>query len=102
MQQVWKGGVLMLLGALVVLGVMLASGHNQAAQARAEAEKGGSPRYTVVETEGHNLLVTDNGTDKLYYYTIDKDAMLGSDLKLRGSIDLKQVGKPVIKIDTVK
>jgi hypothetical protein len=55
------------------------------------------PRYTVIDTEGHNLIVTDNKTEKVYFYTIDKDAKIGSDLKLRGSVDLKQVGKKVIK-----
>ena len=56
----------------------------------------------MVETEGHNLLVTDNQTDILYFYTIDKDAKIGSDLKLRGKIDLKQVGKDVVKPEGVK
>ncbi|HYV34139.1 MAG TPA: hypothetical protein VE988_00460, partial [Gemmataceae bacterium] len=56
------------------------------------------PHYTVVETQGHNLLVTDNKTNKLYFYTIDKDKEIGSDLKLRGSIDLNQVGKPEINV----
>jgi hypothetical protein len=55
------------------------------------------PHYSVVETEGHNLIVTDNKTDMLYYYTIDKDAKIGSELKLRGKADLKQVGKEAIK-----
>ena len=64
------------------------------------AQRGGSmggPRYTVVETEGHNLIVTDNQSNTLYFYTIDKDAKIGSDLKLRGQVDLTQVGKKVIK-----
>jgi hypothetical protein len=56
-----------------------------------------SPRYSVIDTEGHNLIVTDNQTNTLYFYTIDKDAKIGSDLKLRGSVDLTQVGKEVIK-----
>jgi hypothetical protein len=54
-----------------------------------------------VETEGHNLLVTDNQSNTLYFYTIDKDAKIGSDLKLRGSVDLTQVGKPTIATKTV-
>jgi hypothetical protein len=57
---------------------------------------GASPRYSVIDTEGHNLIVTDNQKNTLYFYTIDKDAKIGSDLKLRGSVDLTQVGKPVI------
>jgi hypothetical protein len=60
------------------------------------------PRYSVVETEGHNLIVTDNQTQTLYFYTIDKDAKIGSDLKLRGKVDLKQVGKEVVKPTDVK
>jgi hypothetical protein len=28
---------------------------------------------------------------------IDRDAQVGSDLKIRGSIDLNEVGKPVLK-----
>ena len=55
----------------------------------------------MVETEGHNLLVTDNRAEILYFYTIDKDAKIGSDLKLRGQIDLKQVGKKVITPENV-
>ena len=65
-------------------------------------EMSGIPHYTVVETEGHNLIVTDNHKNALYFYTIDKDAKIGSDLKLRGMVDLKQVGKEVIKPENVK
>ena len=54
--------------------------------------------YSVVMTEGHNLLVTDNGTNKLYFYTIDKDKPIGSPLKLRASVDLTKVGEEEIKI----
>src|SRR5260370_34543167 len=54
--------------------------------------------YTVVMTEGHNLLVTDNGTNKLYFYTIDKDKPIGSPLKLRASVDLANVGQEEIKV----
>jgi hypothetical protein len=69
-----------------------------------QAQRGGgggsaSPRYCVNDTEGHNLIVTDNQSNTLYFYTIDKDSKIGSDLKLRGSIDLTQVGKPVIKLN---
>ena len=54
--------------------------------------------YTVVMTEGHNLLVTDNATNKLYFYTTDKDKPIGSPLKLRASVDLANVGQEEIKI----
>jgi hypothetical protein len=58
----------------------------------------GGAHYTVVMTEGHNLLVTDNGTNKLYFYTIDKDKPIGSPLKLRASVDLTKVGEEEIHI----
>jgi len=74
--------------------------------ARGDAAAGkdvlGGPRYSVVETEGHNLIVTDNQTNTLYFYTIDKDAKIGSEMKMRGMIDLKQVGKEVLKPTNVK
>jgi hypothetical protein len=54
--------------------------------------------YKVVITEAHNLLVTDNATNKLYFYTIDKDQPIGSPLKLRASVDLAQVGEEQIKL----
>ncbi len=54
--------------------------------------------YTVVMTEAHNLLVTDNASNKLYFYTIDKDKPIGSPLRLRASVDLAQVGEQEIKI----
>lgn len=74
------------------------------AEVAAQGGKGTNtgPRYSVVETQGHNLLVTDNNTNTLYFYTIDKDAKVGAELKLRASIDLTQVGKPEIKISESK
>jgi predicted lipoprotein with Yx(FWY)xxD motif len=62
----------------------------------------GAPHYTVVATEGHNLIVTDNHSNTLYFYTIDKDKEVGAELKLRGSVDLNQAGKPEIKPTTHK
>ncbi len=71
--------------------------------AHAQREGGANPRrYTVVATEGHNLIVTDNSSNTLYFYTIDKDKEIGSELRLRGSVDLNQVGKPEIKPTTHK
>jgi hypothetical protein len=65
------------------------------------AEEGGKTapaHYTVVMTEGHNLLVTDDVANKLYFYTIDHDKPIGSPLKLRASINLPDVGREEIKI----
>ena len=59
-------------------------------------------RYTVVESDGTNLLVTDNVANTLYFYVIDREAQVGSELKIRGSIDLNEVGKPVLKPKLVK
>jgi hypothetical protein len=73
-----------------------------ARQAAGRTEEGGgstgAARYAVVMTEGHNLLVTDNASNKLYFYTIDKDKPIGSPLKLRASISLADVGKEEIHI----
>jgi hypothetical protein len=71
-----------------------------ARQQPAEAQGGGpmpAVRYSVSESQGHNLIVADNKTNTLYFYTIDKDKEIGSELKLRASIDLSQVGSPSIK-----
>jgi hypothetical protein len=80
----------------VALGVGIGLTLNHVSPAQGSAEQGGAmanPHYTVVETEGHNLIVTDNQTNQLHFYTIDKGADIGSELKLRGSVDLTQVGK---------
>jgi hypothetical protein len=77
---------------LVLQGVPAA--HGDAVQGDKPAA---GPHYSVVETEGHNLIVTDNKTNTLYFYTIDKGAEIGSDLKLRGSLDLTQIGKDTLK-----
>jgi hypothetical protein len=58
---------------------------------------GGCPHYSVVETQGHNLIVTDNQTNIIYFYTIDKDKEIGSELRLRGHLNLTDVGKEVLK-----
>jgi hypothetical protein len=88
------GGVSLLVGALVLLNRTPVPAVRAAADDKPAAV---SPRYTVLETDGSNLLVTDNGTNTFYFYTIDKDKEIGSELKLRGTIDLKKVGQPVIK-----
>jgi hypothetical protein len=61
-----------------------------------------SPKYSVVETEGTNLLVVDNSTNTMYYYTVDPGKEVGEELHLRGSIDLTEVGKPAIKPKVLK
>jgi hypothetical protein len=94
----------LLLALCVGLVVGLLAAHRAATAVGAAREEGaaGGARYNVVETEGHNLIVTDNKTNTLYFYTIDKDKEIGSELKLRGSLDLSQVGETVLKPKTVK
>ena len=91
-----KSGMLVVAG-MVLLGGVLALTSRTPVQA---VEQGpmptAGPHYTIVETQGFNLLVTDNGTNTVYYYTIDKDKEIGSDLHLRGSVDLSLVVKPDI------
>lgn len=92
-----RTGLLAALIVGVVVGAFVAGSHAPPAFSRAD-DRGamGFAHYNVVETEGHNLIVTDNQTNTLYFYTIDKDKTIGSELRLRGTVDLTQVGKPVL------
>jgi len=100
MKKVWHGVSFVALALVFALALTALLGGRQAALGRAadEAKPGGGPRYSVIETQGHNLLVADNGANKLYYYTTDMDAPIGSPLKLRASLDLTKVGRPEITI----
>ncbi len=95
----WKSGAVLLVALTLVLGVVIGSNLNWAARAGADAA--GGPGYTIVETDGTNLLVTDNKASTVYYYTIEPGGKPGDDLHLRGSADLTQVGKPVIKLTKI-
>jgi hypothetical protein len=86
----------------VLVAAAIALAFFQPVRAQREAAPAGGPRYTVIDTEGHNLIVTDNQSNTLYFYTIEKDKEIGSELKLRGRIDLNQVGKPEIKVSKAK
>jgi hypothetical protein len=88
-------GAVALAVALVALAI---TSHPALGRAPTEGQTAGPAHYSVVMTEGHNLLVTDNSANKLFFYTIDKDAPLGSPLKLRASMDLTKVGQEEIKI----
>lgn len=99
----WKNGVLACVGVVLIAGALVLV--NRGPVHGEEGGKGGTssgPRYTVVETQGHNLLVTDNSTNTVYFYTVEKDEKVGADLKLRASVDLTQVGKDVVKIKAAK
>ena len=82
--------------AVFIAGVVLLVSRPVPASSTVDEAKAGSPHYTVVETEGHNLVVTDNASNTLYFYTVDKGKPPGSEMKLRGKVDLNQVGKPTI------
>src|SRR5437588_5981051 len=97
----WKTRLSLLLAAVLAVAAVIALTRVQPARADRDAAPAGGPRYSVVETEAHNLIVTDNQTSTLYFYTIEKDAAIGSELKLRGSIDLTQVGRSEIKPKTI-
>ncbi len=88
--------VLGVLLAGVVVGLVLYQASNGTALGQGKGGAAASPRYTVVETEGHNLIVTDNQKNTLYFYTVNKEAPVGSPLYLRGSVDLTQVGGATI------
>jgi hypothetical protein len=60
----------------------------------ADNAQAGFPDQTVVSSDGTNLVVTDNRAHKVYYYSLDDDEEFGAHMKLRGKIDLAQIGKP--------
>jgi hypothetical protein len=95
----WKSGMLFVVGAFVVAGALLLT-NRETVQGQGGGGKGGMGGpggYSVVSTDGAHLIVTDNAAAKLYFYAIDKDGKVGDDLKLRGSLDLKDVGKASMK-----
>jgi hypothetical protein len=96
----WKNRMPMVVGATLLVVALIVMARSQPAQAERAEAAGTASRYTVIETQGFNLLVTDNTTNKLYYYATDKDVPVGSPMKLRASLDLTQVGKEEIKITT--
>ena len=83
-------------GVALLLGAALGISISQPRHATAQQPDGQVPRYTVVHTEGTNLIVTDNKANTLFFYTVDQGNEPGAALKLRGSLDLTQVGKQVL------
>lgn len=94
----WKNRVPMFLGIALMVVALIAMVRSEPVQAQRDGAAGSGPRFTVIETQGFNLLVTDNSANKLYYYATDKDAPVGSPMKLRASLELSQVGREEIKI----
>jgi hypothetical protein len=80
-----------------VLGVTAFAISGAWGQSDASAGQGSAgERYSVIETDGELLIVTDNSTNTLYFYTVDEGSEGGSPLHLRGSMDLSQVGEATI------
>jgi len=102
MRKMWQGAAILVLALLVVAMLALSSVRQTALGSVREDAKAaamaGPAHYSVIMTEGNNLLVTDNVTNKVYFYTIDKDKPIGSPLKLRASVDLTKVGQDEIHI----
>jgi hypothetical protein len=92
-----KPGILFCVGALGIAMAILLSNRESA-----QGQGGGNVSYSVVATDGSHVIVTDNTTNKLYFYAIEKDGKIGDELKLRGTVDLREVGKPSLKPITVK
>ena len=98
MNRTWMRCVATVLAVALVAGALVFVNRGQPALGAEQAGKAVSgPHYTVLETEGSNLVVTDNATNTLYFYTVDKGQPPGSDLKLRATVDLRAVGQPVIR-----
>jgi hypothetical protein len=97
MNATWKVRMPLAIVAGLVVIALIFMARSQPVRAERDSEPTSGPRYSVIETEAHNLIVTDNKTNTLYFYTIDKGQPIGSDLKLRGTIDLNKIGEPVLK-----
>jgi hypothetical protein len=102
MSATWKNGLPGIVMAALVIVALFAFNRLQPVNAARDDAPGSGPRYSVIDTEAQNLIVVDNKSNTLYFYTIDKDKEVGSELKLRGSMDLNQVGKPTIQPEKPK
>ena len=91
----WKTGILFFAGAVLISATLFLT-RSEPAQGQPGKMAGGT-RHTVVGSDGTHLIVTDNVADKLYFYAIDKGGKPGDELKLRGTIDLGDVGKASIR-----
>ena len=92
----WKNGILFVVGAVLISATLILTSRDLA-QGQVGKGMGAGIRHTVVATDGAHLIVVDNAADRLYFYAIEKDGKIGDELKLRGTADLSEVGKPSIK-----
>ncbi len=92
-----KSSMFVILALVLGAGALMANFLQPSQGQAGEGDKAAvGPRYSVIETEGHNLIVTDNKASVVYFYAVDKGMPVGSDLKLRASLDLNKVGQPVL------
>jgi hypothetical protein len=92
----WNGKAFVVALVVAIVGGLLLAHRSQQVLSQEGRVSASFPRYSVIDTEGTNLIVTDNQESVLYFYTVDKEEKPGAELKLRGSLDLKNVGKPVL------
>ena len=93
----WGMALVVLVIALWVFGLQPTT---QAQQGAGQAAAGA--RYTVVDSDATNLIVVDNKSNMLYFYTEDPGKEVGHELHLRGSMDLNEVGKPMLRPKSAK
>ena len=90
--------------ALVVLVIALwvfgLRPETQAQQPAAQSAAGA--RYTVVDSDATNLIVVDNKSNTLFFYSEDPGKEVGDELHLRGTFDLNEIGKPVLRPKSAK
>jgi hypothetical protein len=89
-----------LVAVLLVLALGIGIGIGTNLNKPAVAQPGKAPasgRYSVVDTEGVNLIVTDQEKNTVYFYTANDGDKPGAELHLRGSIDLSKTGNATIK-----
>ncbi len=84
-----------IVGLVIVLSAFGFRPETRAQQPATPATTGA--KYNVIETDASNLIVVDNASNIVYFYTEDPGKEVGNDLHLRGSIDLNEVGKAVIR-----
>jgi len=76
------------------LGIAIGTGLNRPVVAEANQPSAGVPRYSVVDTEGVNLMVTDNHKNTVYFYTADEGEKLARTCTCAGRSILPRWGRP--------
>jgi hypothetical protein len=93
-----RSNTVLVIGVAILLIAGIAIGMSLNSPTAAQGPAGtGAARYSVVETDGISLIVTDNQKNTVFFYTVNQDDKPGSDLQLRGTIDLNSVGQTTIK-----